>query len=58
MPYNSLGSVPVYECLKRGITVYAVKENSTALDVTKSKLFSDSDIVEASTYEKVLDLMS
>ena len=57
MPYNSLGAVPVYECLKRGIKIYAVKENSTALDVTKSKLFSDSDIVEVETYEKVLDLI-
>lgn len=57
MPHNSLGSVPVYECLKRGIKIYAVKENSTALDVTKSKLFTNLDIVEVETYEKVLDLI-
>ena len=57
MPYNSLGAVPVYECLKRGIKIYAVKENSTALDVTKSKLFTNLDIVEVETYEKVLDLI-
>ena len=57
MPYNSLGSVPVYECLKRGIKIYAVKENSTALDVAKGNLFSDSDIVEVETYEDLLNII-
>ena len=57
MPHNSLGSVPVYECLKRGITVYAVKENSTALDVTKSNLFRGSGIIEVETYAQLLDII-
>lgn len=55
MPYNSLGSVPVYECLKRGIKVYAVKENKTALDVTNEKLFPASEIVEVESYEQLLE---
>lgn len=57
MPYNSLGSTPVYECLKRRIPVYAVKENSTALDVKKSKLFPNSEIIEIQTYDELLSIL-
>jgi len=46
MPYNSLGSTPVFECVKRGIKVYAIKENSTVLDVTKQKLDLDTGFIE------------
>ena len=38
MPYNSLGSTPVFEALKRNIPVLSVKENSTTLDVTPNKI--------------------
>lgn len=38
MPYNSLGAVPVFECLKRDIPVFAIEENQTVLDVTKDKI--------------------
>ena len=34
MPHNALGSTPVFEALKRNIKIYAIKENSTLLDVT------------------------
>lgn len=57
MPYNSLGSTPVFEALKRGIKVYAVKENKTELDVTKEKLFPKSDIIEIETYDKLLQII-
>ena len=57
MPYNSLGSTPVFEALKRGIKVYAVKENKTELDVTKEKLFPNSDIIEIETYDKLLQII-
>lgn len=57
MPYNCLGSTPVFEALKRGIKVYAVKENKTALDVTKEKLFPNSDIIEIDTYDELYDLL-
>lgn len=58
MPYNSLGSVPVYECLKRGVKIYAVKENTTALDITKEKLFPDeSAIIEVETYDNLLNII-
>jgi len=38
MPYDSLGSVPVFEAEKRNIPIYAIKENSTYLNVTADKL--------------------
>lgn len=55
MPYNSLGSTPVIEGIKRNIPIYAVKENSTVLDVTKEKLFANSSIIEVQTYDEALD---
>lgn len=57
MPYNSLGSTPVFEALKRGIKVYAVKENKTLLDVTNEKLFKSDKIIEVETYKDCLKLI-
>lgn len=56
MPYNALGSIPVFEALKRGIKVFAVKENSTVLDVTKNKLELDG-VVEVETYAECLEII-
>lgn len=55
MPYNSLGSIPVFEALKQNIQVFAVKENQTELDVTKNKLFKNSNIIEIPTYKDTLN---
>lgn len=57
MPYNSLGSTPVFEALKRDIMIYAIKENSTLLDVTNQKLFKSDKIIEAATYKDCLELL-
>ena len=57
MPYNSLGSIPVYEALKRKIKIFAVLENKTELNITKEKLFMDSNIQIAETYEEILELI-
>lgn len=38
MPYNALGSTPVFEALKRNIPVYAVKENTTVCRVSPEKI--------------------
>ncbi|MDD3436060.1 MAG: DUF3326 domain-containing protein [Candidatus Gastranaerophilales bacterium] len=54
MPYNSLGSVPVFEAIKRGIKVFAVKENQTVLNVTKNSLLLDK-IIEINTYQECLN---
>ena len=54
MPYDSLGSIPVFEALKNNIPVYAVKENCTELNITKDKILKTTDIIEISTYDNVL----
>lgn len=38
MPHNSLGSTPVFKALELGIPVFAIKENNTALNITKDIL--------------------
>lgn len=55
MPYNSLGSIPVLESVKRGIKVIAVKENKTVLDITPDKI-SD-EIIKVETYQEALDIL-
>lgn len=57
MPYNSLGSIPIFEAQKRNITTFAICENKTELDVTKDKLLSNSNIIEIDTYDKCLELI-
>lgn len=52
MPANSLGSIPVFECLKREIPVYAVGENKTVLDITRDKI--DDRIIFVESYEEAL----
>jgi len=57
MPYNSLGSVPVFEALARKIKVFAVQENSTELNVNPDNMFKNSDIIKVQTYEECLNLI-
>lgn len=57
MPYDSLGSTPVFEAVKRGIKVFAVKENSTVLSVTKDALKLDG-IIEVDTYAECLEMVN
>lgn len=56
MPYNALGSVPVFESVKRGIKVFAVKENKSVLNVTNEKL-NLSGVIEVDTYEECLEIV-
>ncbi len=57
MPYNSLGSTPIFESIKRNIPIYAVRENSTELDVNKENLLPNANIIEVNTYKEVLELI-
>ena len=57
MPFDSLGATPVFEALKRNIKIFAVKENSTKLNVTNSKLFKSDKIIEVETYDDCLELI-
>ncbi|MDR1168242.1 MAG: DUF3326 domain-containing protein [Heliobacteriaceae bacterium] len=51
MPYDALGSTPVYEAVKRGIKVFAVRENTSVLNVTASALGLSGKITEAVSYK-------
>ena len=54
-PYDCLGGIGVLEMLKRGKKVYAIKENTTVLDVTEEKLNIKCDIIN--TYEDLRELV-
>ena len=56
MPHDSLGSTPVIEAVKRKIPVYAIKENTTEIDVTREKL-NLTDVIEIDTYENALKII-
>lgn len=56
MPYNCLGSIPVFEALKRNINVYAIKENKTVLDITADKIFNN--IIVIDTYQELFDKLT
>lgn len=55
-PANSLGGIPVLEMLKRNKKVYAIKENSTVLDVTKQNFASNVILIE--TYQDLLNKLN
>lgn len=55
IPYDSLGAIPVFEAIKHNIPVYAIKENTTELNVTKNNILKNSNIIEIETYKKALD---
>ncbi len=55
IPYNSIGGIPVLEVLKRGIKVYAVKENVTVLDVTPMNFLNTCDIIN--TYDELTEIL-
>ena len=57
MPFNSLGSTPVFEALKRGIKIFAVKENQTVLDVNNENFFNSDRIIQVETYADCLNLI-
>jgi hypothetical protein len=57
MPHNALGSTPVFEALNREIRTYAIKENSTELNVTNDLLLKNKNIIEVETYQDCLNLI-
>lgn len=55
MPYDALGSTPVFECLKRNIKIFAIKENTTALNITPSRI--SKNITVLNTYDECLNIL-
>lgn len=57
MPHNALGSTPVFESLKRNIQIFAIKENTSELNVTAAKLDKNASIIETNSYKECLDFI-
>ncbi len=55
VPHNCLGGIPVMKAIEKEITVYAVKENSTILNVNNSN-FSQKCVI-INTYKELLELI-
>jgi hypothetical protein len=55
MPYDSLGSTPVFEALKRNIPVYAISDNKTVLNITPDKISNKINVV--SSFEECLQII-
>ena len=54
-PHDAIGNIPTMEANKRGIKIYAIKENSSVLNVTTENLGIKCDIIN--TYEDLLELI-
>lgn len=56
VPHNSLGGIPVLKAIENNIKVFAIKENSTVLEIEKNKLFeNEPNIIEMQTYKDCLN---
>lgn len=55
VPYNAIGSIPVFEMNKLGKKIYVVKENRTVLNVTPENIPVKCDIID--TYEELTELL-
>ena len=51
MPYNSLGSSIVLDAIEKGIKVFAIKENSSVLKITR-EIIKKNGIIEVNTYNE------
>ncbi len=58
IPHNSVGSSIVLDAIKYKIPVYAIKENSTVLDVNSYSIGKQNDIVELSTYADYTEFLA
>lgn len=58
VPYNSIGGIPVLEATKRGIKIFAIKENRTILNVTPENFLNTCDIINIydELYYKLMEI--
>lgn len=57
MPCDSLGSAVVFDAVKNGIPVYAVRENKTVLEITRGAINLQNDIIEIDTYDEYIKIL-
>jgi hypothetical protein len=55
IPYTACGGIPVFECMKRGIPIIAVKEIKTSLNVTPESIGIDA--IPAKTMKDALQIL-
>ena len=55
MPHNSLGSSIVFDAVKNNVKVCSIKENSTILNIDKSVLNLQNNIIEFESYSECLE---
>lgn len=56
VPYNALGSGVVLDALSKNIPVYAIKENSSVLNIDKNAIHLDG-VTELETYEDYINIL-
>ena len=57
VPHNALGSSVVLDAIENSIPVYAIKENSTILNVNRYSLQKQNDIIELEKYDDYIKLL-
>lgn len=57
VPFDAMGSSVVLDAIKNKIPIYAIKENSTVLNVNRYSLQKQNDIIELQTYDKYVELL-
>ena len=58
MPYDAIGSTPVFEAIKRNINVFLIKENKTILEVSPEKLNIADKVKVFDSYQDCLDFLN
>lgn len=56
VPFNALGSSVILDCCEKNIPVYAIKENSSVLNIDKQVIGSD-NIKELETYDDYVEII-
>lgn len=57
VPSTALGSSAVFDAIENNISVYAVKENKTVLNVTKDAFLKKNCIIEIESYKELYKLL-
>lgn len=57
IPHNCTGSSIVLDAIDKKIPVYAIKENSTILNVNSYSIQKQNDIIELSTYDEYIKIL-
>lgn len=57
MPYDAVGSIPVFESLKRNINICLIKENTTTLNITPDVLGITDRVKVFETYQECLNFI-